>query len=474
MVVFLLRPHLTLQGRCPSICIPAEKHQVRPRRYKHVSPEGTFARTLLVDSASPRATPSPWRSASRTGSFEAALLSIVIPALNEEESIGSTVQRCLAARDRIQRFGHVRDVEIVVISDGSTDRTADIAIEIAAREPAVRVIVFEQNRGYGAAIKEGFSRSSGDLVGFLDADGTCDPNFFAELCYGIQSEDGSVALGSRMGADSAMPRVRRFGNTAYACLLGLLSGQSVSDTASGMRVLKRETLAGLYPLPDGLHFTPAMSARALMTDQRVVEIPMPYAERVGVSKLRVLRDGIRFLLSIRDAALLFRPARLFGFAALFCMVVGSAWSLFPVEFYVRNHRLEEWMIYRLLLSGLLFTSGFSLICAGVLSDQLLSLVYESKKTTFLNRVLHRTLTQSRLVAIASLAAGVGVLLVWPGLAEYARTGHVTLHWSRPMVAVFLFQMSLFAVLQAALQKVIELWREQLSYAASIGRNAERL
>ena len=62
-----------------------------------------------------------------------------------------------------------------------------------------------------------------------------------------------------------------------------------------MRVLRREALNTLYPLPDGLHFTPAMSARALMTDQRVVEIPMSYAERVGESKLRVLRDGVRFL-----------------------------------------------------------------------------------------------------------------------------------------------------------------------------------
>jgi len=159
----------------------------------------------------------------------AAMLTIVIPALNEEESIGSTIQRCLDARDRIRRVGHVDDVEIIVVSDGSTDRTAAIAQEFAARESAVRVIVFEKNRGYGAAIKEGFAQGSGDLVSFLDADGTCDPNYFGELCAALQSQHAMLALGSRMGKDSEMPGIRRLGNTIYAILLGSLSGRAVSD-----------------------------------------------------------------------------------------------------------------------------------------------------------------------------------------------------------------------------------------------------
>jgi glycosyltransferase involved in cell wall biosynthesis len=435
----------------------------------------TLSPTLVVDPAPSFAANGPARRArAHAAGFEASLLSIVIPALNEEESIGSTVQRCLAARDRIRRIGHVRDVEVIVVSDGSTDRTAAIAQEIASREPAVRVIVFEKNRGYGAAIKEGFAQGGGDLVAFLDADGTCDPAFFGELCYGLQSEGAAVALGSRMGTDSAMPRVRRIGNNIYAFLLGLLSGRAVSDTASGMRVLRRDALADLYPLPDGLHFTPAMSARALMTDQRLVEIPMSYAERVGQSKLSVLRDGVRFLLSIRDAVLLFRPARIFGLAAALSVIVALAWSLFPIEFYLRNHRLEEWMIYRLLLCGLLFTSAFSLVSAGVLSDQLLSLVYRRRQTTFVHGVINRALTQSRLLMVAALAAFTGAVLVWPGLVEYVRTGHVTMHWSRPMVAVFLLQLALFAVLQAVLQKVVELWKDQLSYDAGSERLAERL
>jgi glycosyltransferase involved in cell wall biosynthesis len=200
----------------------------------------------------------------------------------------------------------------------------------------VRLIVFEKNRGYGAAIKEGFRQSSGELVSFLDADGTCDPNYFGEMCAALHSEQAAVVLGSRMGPGNEMPRVRRLGNRLYALLLGSLSGRAVSDTASGMRVLRRDCLADLYPLPDGLHFTPAMSARAVMSDMRIVETPMSYAERVGQSKLSVLRDGVRFLYAIRDAAMLYRPSRVFRLAAAACVMVGLFWGAYPVEFYPRT------------------------------------------------------------------------------------------------------------------------------------------
>jgi glycosyltransferase involved in cell wall biosynthesis len=104
-------------------------------------------------------------------------LSIVIPAYNEEEGIASIIERGLAAREQIAHSSPVHEVEIIVVSDGSTDRT----VEIARGFDDIQLITFEKNRGYGAAIKRGFEESSGELVGFLDADGTCDPRFFATL-----------------------------------------------------------------------------------------------------------------------------------------------------------------------------------------------------------------------------------------------------------------------------------------------------
>lgn len=97
-------------------------------------------------------------------------LTIVIPALNEEEAIGGTICRCQQAIPTICENSPVADVELIVVSDGSTDRTP----EIARSFQGVSLIEFEQNQGYGAAIKAGFEAGVGDLLSFLDADGTCD------------------------------------------------------------------------------------------------------------------------------------------------------------------------------------------------------------------------------------------------------------------------------------------------------------
>lgn len=392
-------------------------------------------------------------------------LTIVIPALNEEESIGSTIQRCLDAQEHIVQEGRIGELEIIVVSDGSTDRTAEIAQEFANRDPRVSVIVFPKNRGYGAALKEGFGRGTGDLVAFLDADGTCDPRYFADMCRAMQEDAAAVVLGSRMGSGTQMPKIRRLGNWIYAAVLGFLSGRAVSDTASGMRVIRRSALSDLYPLPDGLHFTPAMSARALLNDLPIVEVPMAYAERVGESKLHVLRDGMRFFIAIFNALLLYRPSRIFNLAALLCFFVGLTWILYPVEFYLHHSRLEEWMIYRVLLSGFLFSSSFVFLGAGVMSESLLALVHRRRGQTYLGQLLARIYSPRWLVCIAAVCTALSFVLVLPGLVEYLQTYHVSLHWSRSIVAVFLLQSAVIGVVMAILQATMDQWKEQLKYVS---------
>ena len=90
-------------------------------------------------------------------------------------------------------------------------------MEIAQRyADQIKLIVFEKNRGYGAAIKEGWRQSDADFLGFLDADGTCDPDFFATLCQALERDQSDVALGNRMHTRSKMPLVRRVGNFIFA------------------------------------------------------------------------------------------------------------------------------------------------------------------------------------------------------------------------------------------------------------------
>ncbi len=127
----------------------------------------------------------------------------------------------------------------------------------------VTLVRHPKNKGYGAALKTGFSQARGELIGFLDADGTYPPEYFPKLCESALN-GADLVIGSRMaGADSQMPVTRRIGNFFFASLLSILGRQKVTDSASGMRVFKREILEQIYPLPDGLNLTPVMSTRAL-------------------------------------------------------------------------------------------------------------------------------------------------------------------------------------------------------------------
>lgn len=389
--------------------------------------------------------------------MDGAGLTIVVPALNEEEAIGATVARCLAARDEIKQTAGLAFVEIIVVSDGSTDRTA----EIARGFEEIELVVFAQNRGYGAAIKEGWKRGRGDWLGFLDADGTCDPIHFGRMCRLGTEQSADIVLGSRLGPDSQMPKLRRFGNRVYALLLSLLCGRRVTDTASGMRVVRRGALDHLYPLPDGLHFTPSMSARAMLNGLCVIETPMPYGRRIGKSKLNVLTDGVVFLRTILSGVLCYRPEKVFllgcVLAAVFIVILAAQ----PVQFYYQTRRLEEWMIYRFVVCHLLGSFGLLLLLAAALANRM---AYFSPRRPEASRF--RSSTIAAMLRSRALAVIVAVLLVsallflWPGIVQYATTGTISLHWSRLLAGAF----SLFSLLQTAvfavLMKVVEIWQVQ--------------
>jgi glycosyltransferase involved in cell wall biosynthesis len=251
-------------------------------------------------------------------------LLIAIPALNEEANIQAIIERTLSARPQITSRSPIHEVAVTVVSDGSTDRTPELASRYSDE---IQLIVFERNRGYGAAIQAAWQQSDASLLGFLDADGTCEPAFFGDLARALMAADADIALGCRLNNQSQMPFVRRVGNVLFAGLLTLLSGRRVRDTASGMRIVRRAAYERLRPLPDGLHFTPAMSARALLDRQagaKIVEIDMPYHERVGKSKLKVGKDGVRFLNVILRTAAVYRPFRLAAVGIAGCALVGAA------------------------------------------------------------------------------------------------------------------------------------------------------
>jgi glycosyltransferase involved in cell wall biosynthesis len=303
-------------------------------------------------------------------------LSIVIPAYNEERGIADIIFRVLGIKDDLAKTG-VGLEELLVVDDASRDRTAQIAEEIARDNPLLRVIRHAKNRGYGGALKTGFSQARGDLVGFLDADGTYPPEYFPHLCQKAM-EGADLVVGSRMaGADSQMPATRRVGNLFFANLLSILGRQHVTDSASGMRIFSRSILEQIYPLPNGLNLTPVMSTRALHESLRVAEVPIPYSERVGRSKLNVVRDGTVFLQSIVWTVLCYNPVRILGILGLFGIFIAALVGLGLIAARLSGiTTLNPWFTAALFLGLVAGTTGVSLFTLGATFNYLVSISYK--------------------------------------------------------------------------------------------------
>jgi glycosyltransferase involved in cell wall biosynthesis len=299
-------------------------------------------------------------------------LSIVIPAYNEENGIAEIANRVLKVKPDLVKAG-IHEMELLVVDDGSRDRTA----EVAAGIPGVTLVRHPKNKGYGAALKTGFSKACGELIGFLDADGTYPPEYFPKLCQAAMN-GSDLVIGSRMaGEDSKMPVTRRVGNFFFANLLTILGRQKVTDSASGMRVFKREILEQIYPLPDGLNLTPVMSTRALHEGIKIEEVPIPYSERVGRSKLSVIHDGRVFLQSMVWTALSYNPVRIFGLLGLAGMALSGL--IFISLFIARLNGITElgpWGVTALFTAMVSAIAGINIFSLGVTFNYLVSLFYK--------------------------------------------------------------------------------------------------
>lgn len=334
-------------------------------------------------------------------------LSIVIPAYNEESGIADIIQRVLAVRESLKDVG-ISKLELLVVDDGSRDRTAEITGEI----DGVQLISHPKNKGYGAALKTGFSQAQGELIGFLDADGTYPPEYFPQLCNKALNGN-ELVIGSRMtGSDSQMPLTRRIGNLFFAGLLTLMGRQHVSDSASGMRVFKRDILERIYPLPDGLNLTPVMSTRAIHEGIRMKEVPIPYSERVGHSKLSVVRDGSLFLQSMVWTVLTYNPVRILGAIGLggiaFALLVGFGLAIARVSGVTTLGPWSVAALYWALVSGV---AGISLFALGATFNYLVSLFYKRPiRQGLFGKPLFNTSLDQYFGWIGAFVLGIGLVI----------------------------------------------------------------
>ena len=229
---------------------------------------------------------------------------VVIPCYNEEDGIEMTVD---SLRKYLENTGQY---EMIIVNDGSTDRTSEILQQLSEREPGILVVNHEKNRGYGAALKTGIRRASGNLIVITDADGTYPNERLPELIE--IAKDADMVVGSRTADDVTYPLIRKIPKVFLKAYASWLAGQTIPDMNSGMRVFRRDLAEKfLTILPSGFSFTTTITLAMLTNYYDVRFIPITYHARIGTSKIRPIRDTLNFFQLILRTGMYFAPMRVF-------------------------------------------------------------------------------------------------------------------------------------------------------------------
>ena len=199
--------------------------------------------------------------------------------------------------------------ELILVNDGSTDATRDRCAACTAGDDRLRVVHHEWNRGYGAALKTGLRWAHSDLIVITDADGTY-PNQripeLVELC-----RDADMVVGARTGEGVTYPLIRKVPKVFLVNWASWLVGRRIPDMNSGLRVFRRPVAERfLRVLPDGFSFTTTITLCLMRNHYRVLYVPIGYEPRIGKSKIRPVRDTLRFTQLILRTGMYFAPLRL--------------------------------------------------------------------------------------------------------------------------------------------------------------------
>ncbi len=242
-------------------------------------------------------------------------ISIIIPALNEECCIEKTVQAIKSALSDI-------DHEIIVVDDGSTDRTGELAVTSGAR-----VIRHPANGGYGLSIKSGIQEARYDIIGIVDADGTYPIDQFPKLYQAVARQGFHMAVIARTGRHYNGSPAKSFFRRMLKIIVELSCGQRIPDVNSGMRVFRKSDAKPYLPtLSNTFSFTTSITLAYLINCLFVQYLPAPYCERVGVSKVHHLHDSLRALQAIVHAIIFYNPIKLF-LIVIIAFICGSLSSL---------------------------------------------------------------------------------------------------------------------------------------------------
>ena len=242
---------------------------------------------------------------------------VLLPAYHEERVIGRVVA------DIRELYPDPAEVEVLVVDDGSKDGTA-----AAAAAAGARVVCHPYNKGNGAAIKTGIRAARGDVIVMMDADGQHNPPDIPRLLKPI-NEGYDMIVGAR--GPGSQKWYRLLANTIYNVLASYLTGFRVEDLTSGFRAIRRDlALQFCYLLPNTFSYPATLTMAVIKAGYSLKYVEIHAAERVGKSKIRLFRDGARFLLIMARIAMLFSPLKVFLPMGLLVFTPGFLYAIYKL------------------------------------------------------------------------------------------------------------------------------------------------
>ena len=280
-------------------------------------------------------------------------VSVLVPAFNEEDAIAALVADLRAAD-----AWH----EILVIDDGSSDATAERAAAAGAR-----VIRHPYNKGNGAAVKTGIRNATGEYILIVDGDGQHKPSDARRLVSRLGEYD--LVIGARSTGTQAT-HTRRFGNSALNWLAAYLTDRDIPDLTSGFRAARREHLREfIHLLPNGFSTPTTTTLAFIKAGYNVTFEPVEARQRTGLSKIRLARDGTKFLMIIFRIVTLFSPLRVFLPFSIASFSVGFLYALWTI--WTQSHVTNS--------SVLLIIFAVIVFLVGLVSEQISALRFEGRQ-----------------------------------------------------------------------------------------------
>ena len=302
------------------------------------------ARLGTFEHLPPVSAPGPGRAEEREIQCSAT---VIIPALNEAQAIGQVV------RDLIALYP---DYEILVVDDGLTDNTGELAALAGAR-----VVRHDWNKGYGASLRTGCRAAKGEIVVCFDGDGQHNPQDVKRLLDEIGPHDMVVGTRSR---DSHEPLVRRPGKFILSAFANFLAGVKIPDVNSGFRAFKRSViLRYLHLMPMGFSFSTTSTFAMLKSGRPVKWVPITVKKRIGTSSVSQTRHGLQTLLLMLRLTTLFEPLKVF-------LPVSGLFLLIAAGFLVANLAASRNVPQT---SVIMSVSGVMVFLMGLVMDQVAAL-----------------------------------------------------------------------------------------------------